>query len=57
MYPSEAQFFAAMRRKGWDPRPEDMANVVRIHNAVNERAWMHVLEWEERRRRWTEAAA
>lgn len=51
MYPSEAQFFAAMRRKGWDPRPEDMANVVRIHNAVNERAWMHVLEWEEVRRR------
>lgn len=39
-------FFNAMRRKGWDPSVEDMAAVVQIHNAVNERAWYHVLAWE-----------
>ena len=46
MYPSERQFFSAMKRKGWDPSPDDMRNVVAIHNAVNERAWAHVLAWE-----------
>ncbi|KAJ1628841.1 cytochrome c/c1 heme-lyase [Pavlovales sp. CCMP2436] len=39
-------FFNAMRRKGWDPTVEDMAAVVQIHNAVNERAWHQVLVWE-----------
>lgn len=45
-YPSEAQFFAAMARKQHNPRATDMPVVVPIHNAVNERAWMHVLDWE-----------
>ncbi|KZV85109.1 cytochrome c and c1 heme-lyase [Exidia glandulosa HHB12029] len=45
-YPSEAQFYAAMARKQHNPRATDMAVVVPIHNAVNERAWMHVLDWE-----------
>lgn len=27
-------------------RPEDMAAVVPIHNAVNERAWKLICEWE-----------
>jgi cytochrome c heme-lyase len=39
-------FFNAMRRKGWNPNVEDMAAVVQIHNAVNERAWYHVMAWE-----------
>lgn len=47
-YPSEAQFFRAMRRKGWDPNAEDMKSVVAIHNAVNERCWHEVSQWESR---------
>jgi len=45
-YPSEAQFFAAMARKNHNPQASDMSAVVPIHNAVNERAWFHVLDWE-----------
>lgn len=47
VYPSEQQFFNAMKRKGWqDVREEDMKTVVGIHNAVNERTWNEVLRWE-----------
>lgn len=46
MYPSQQMFFNAMKRKGWDPQEQDMPSVVAIHNAVNERAWGQVLEWE-----------
>jgi len=46
VYPSEVQFFAAMARKNHDPRAPDMKVVVPIHNAVNERAWSHIKEWE-----------
>lgn len=48
VYPSEQMFYNAMKRKGWDPREEDMHTVVKIHNAVNERAWNQVVEWERR---------
>lgn len=46
VYPSEAQFYAAMARKKHEPRAPDMKVVVPIHNAVNERAWAHIKEWE-----------
>lgn len=46
IYPSEQMFFDAMRRKNWDPREVDMKTVVPIHNAVNERAWSQILDWE-----------
>lgn len=42
-------FFRAMRRKNWDPSAEDMSSVVPIHNAVNERAWTEILQWEKGR--------
>lgn len=42
MYPSEQQFFNAMRRKGYNPKESDMRSVVAIHNAVNERTWAEV---------------
>eukprot|EP01048_Picozoa_sp_COSAG05_P040767 COSAG05_NODE_21076_length_274_cov_1.188571_1_plen_48_part_10 len=45
-YPSPQMFFNAMRRKGHNPREEDMATVVAIHNSVNERAWTEVMKWE-----------
>jgi len=46
VYPSEAQFYAAMARKNHGPRAPDMKVVVPIHNAVNERAWSHIQGWE-----------
>ncbi|KAF2142366.1 uncharacterized protein K452DRAFT_318023 [Aplosporella prunicola CBS 121167] len=49
IYPSEQMFFNAMRRKNFDPRMEDMRSIVPIHNAVNERAWKEIKEWEEGR--------
>lgn len=47
IYPSQKQFFEAMKRKNWNPTAEDMKTVVPIHNAVNERAWFQILKWEE----------
>jgi cytochrome c heme-lyase len=46
VYPSEKQFFEAMKRKGHDAAAADMKTVVPIHNAVNERAWAEILKWE-----------
>lgn len=46
VYPSQRQFFEAMKRKNWNPNASDMKTVVPIHNAVNERAWKHILLWE-----------
>ena len=50
VYPSEAMFFAALRRKGTaagaDARPADMKRVVPLHNAVNERVWAEIVAWE-----------
>ena len=49
VYPSEAQFFAAMARKNHNPQAADMKTIVPIHNAVNERAWDEILKWESGR--------
>ena len=46
VYPSEAQFFAAMERKNHNPNASDMKTIVPIHNAVNERAWAEIMKWE-----------
>lgn len=46
VYPSQAQFYAAMERKKHSPQAPDMQVVVPIHNAVNERAWAEVMKWE-----------
>ena len=40
-------FFKAMARKNHSPHAADMATIVPIHNAVNERAWQSILEWEK----------
>jgi cytochrome c heme-lyase len=50
-YPSQQMFWNAMLRKGWrwnesDIKQEDMANIIRIHNANNEQAWREILKWE-----------
>ena len=49
IYPSEQMFFDAMKRKNYDPKTEDMRSIVPIHNAVNERAWMEIKQWEDGR--------
>lgn len=46
IYPSEKQFFEAMKRKNWDPNAIDMKTVVPIHNSVNERVWNYIKIWE-----------
>lgn len=47
VYPSPAQFHAALQRKGRSSHKEsDMNVVVPIHNAVNEKCWQEILAWE-----------
>ncbi|GAX20154.1 cytochrome c heme-lyase [Fistulifera solaris] len=47
VYPSEQQFYNAMRRKGWSNIPEDsIPTVLQIHNHINERTWRNIQEWE-----------
>ncbi|GAA5974521.1 hypothetical protein JCM11641_002073 [Rhodosporidiobolus odoratus] len=46
VYPSQASFYTALQRKDRNPSARDMSTVVPIHNAVNERVWQQVLEWE-----------
>ncbi|KAI9674380.1 MAG: Cytochrome c1 heme lyase [Trizodia sp. TS-e1964] len=49
IYPSEQMFFNAMKRKNFAPQAADMKAIVPIHNAVNERAWMEIKQWEQGR--------
>ena len=46
IYPSERMFFEAMKRKGHKGDAADMKTIVPIHNAVNERAWKEIKDWE-----------
>jgi len=51
VYPSQQMFWNAMKRKGWQWGPEDinakdMEQIIKIHNANNEKAWEEVLKWE-----------
>ncbi|XP_063795909.1 holocytochrome c-type synthase isoform X3 [Pseudophryne corroboree] len=51
VYPSPQMFWNAMLRKGWkwkedDLKPEDMHNIIKIHNQNNEQAWTEILKWE-----------
>lgn len=46
IYPSPSSFHRALVAKQQNPNPVDMPIVVPIHNAVNERVWEKVLEWE-----------
>ena len=44
-------FWNAMLRKGWrwkeeDIKQKDMQDIIMIHNANNEQAWLEVLKWE-----------
>lgn len=46
-YPSPQRFYNAMKKKGWEPKESEMPTIVKIHNAVNERAWAEVMKYEQ----------
>ena len=48
VYPSPAMFYNALVRKdkAQDVEPEDMVDVVSVHNSMNEATWQSVLVWE-----------
>lgn len=46
-YPSQQMFYNAMKRKGHSPSEEEMSTIVGMHNAVNERTWQLLLNWEQ----------
>ncbi|OJD18859.1 hypothetical protein AJ78_01114 [Emergomyces pasteurianus Ep9510] len=53
IYPSERQFFEALLRKNTPTSATSatdlatsVASIIPIHNAVNERAWSEILDWE-----------
>ncbi|EFQ98730.1 cytochrome c1 heme lyase [Nannizzia gypsea CBS 118893] len=56
IYPSERQFFDAVLRKNNTPSSTknatelatSVASIIPIHNAVNERAWAEILDWESK---------
>lgn len=54
VYPSEQQYYNAIKRKGYKASATDMPSTLAIHNAVNEKGWDMVQEWERAR---AEAAA
>lgn len=49
MYPSEQQYYNAIKRKGYKASAVDMPSTLAIHNAVNEKGWEMVKEWESAR--------
>ena len=49
VYPSEQQYFNAMKRKGYDPAEHDIPVILAIHNIVNEEGWSKIKEWESLR--------
>ncbi|KDE05282.1 hypothetical protein MVLG_04314 [Microbotryum lychnidis-dioicae p1A1 Lamole] len=46
VYPSPSSFYSALQRKARPANASDMPIVVPIHNAVNEKVWQDVLDWE-----------
>ncbi|KAL8456094.1 hypothetical protein Emag_000087 [Eimeria magna] len=47
MYPSTAQFFRALQRKGKDADSSSMPAVVYVHNFVNEQTWKKIQQLEK----------
>lgn len=48
IYPSQSQFYEAMKRKSYNPHKDDMSVIVPVHNIINEMAWRRILEWESK---------
>ncbi|KAI3652490.1 hypothetical protein MP228_001915 [Amoeboaphelidium protococcarum] len=47
VYPSQKQFYSAMKKKNYNPDEQDMSTIVPIHNLINELAWTKILQWEK----------
>jgi cytochrome c heme-lyase len=46
VYPSEQQYYNALKKKGWQVKEGEVPMVLAIHNAVNEQGWKEVRRWE-----------
>jgi cytochrome c heme-lyase len=46
VYPSEQQFYNALKRKGYETDEKEIPMVVSIHNDMNERCWQEIVRWE-----------
>ena len=46
VYPSEQQYYNAMKKKGYNPPEKDIGAILAIHNMVNETGWQQVQQWE-----------
>lgn len=46
VYPSEQQYFNAMKKKGYNPTEKEIPVILHIHNVVNEQGWDKIREWE-----------
>lgn len=47
MYPSERQFYRSALAKGHNVDANLVPTVVQIHNAINDKAWEKVMEYED----------
>ncbi|ORM39410.1 Cytochrome c-type heme lyase [Babesia sp. Xinjiang] len=47
MYPSERQFYRSTLAKGHKVEAKVIPTVVQIHNAINEKAWERIIEYED----------
>eukprot|EP00371_Babesia_bovis_P002164 XP_001610811.1 cytochrome c/c1 heme lyase [Babesia bovis T2Bo] len=47
IYPSERQFFRSSLAKGHQVEAKVIPTVVKIHNAINEKAWERIIEYED----------
>ncbi|XP_022591102.2 putative cytochrome c1 heme lyase [Cyclospora cayetanensis] len=47
VYPSSAQFFRALQRRGKEAEKETMPAVVHVHNFVNEETWQRITTLEQ----------
>ena len=48
VYPSSAQFFRALQRRGKEAEKESMSAVVYVHNFVNEETWGKIKNLENK---------
>jgi hypothetical protein len=46
LYPSPRMFYNALKRKGYETRPEDIHAMLHVHNFLNEQVWEQIRQWE-----------
>ena len=48
VYPSQQQFYNALKRKNHETNAEDIESILHIHNDMNERCWQEIVRMEQR---------